>query len=209
MKTQGKLQRIGARCGTDKATLHRFCDTYEHLLNKYVSRVWEIGVLDGASLRMWAEYYPKATITGFDWKDKSELELPKNAQVCMLDQGSLPQLVSLSRKESGIDIIVDDGSHTISHQIQTFETLFDCLKSGGQYIIEDLHTSTPIHHGFGFRDGRGTLQYLNDIIQYRVPTGYPGQLQTEKVIANIEQIVLIANCDTDNRRSITSIITHK
>jgi hypothetical protein len=45
------------------------------------------------------------------------------------------------------DIIIDDGSHINSHQIETFKILFPKLKSGGYYFIEDVQTSYYLSDG--------------------------------------------------------------
>ena len=36
-------------------------------------------------------------------------------------------------------MILDDGSHLVPHQYISWGTLFPYVKSGGYYIIEDLH----------------------------------------------------------------------
>ena len=204
------LNDLGIKYNTDKAYRHYFCDYYENNLNKNITELWEIGVLDGASLKMWSDYYPNAKIVGFDIKDKSNLQFNANVEVKHLDQSNIKELTELS-KQQNIDIIVDDGSHIIDHQIKTFEMLFNCLKSGGQYIIEDLHTSTNLYlnkFDFNFKNNKGTLQYLNDIIANIIPKNYPGQIKTEDIIKNIKQIQIMCNLTTKNKRSITAIITH-
>ena len=40
-----------------------------------------------------------------------------------------------------VDVIIDDGGHTMNQQKTSFKVLFPYLKSDGVYIIEDLHTS--------------------------------------------------------------------
>jgi hypothetical protein len=40
-----------------------------------------------------------------------------------------------------LDLIIDDGGHTMRQQQTSFGFLFRHLKVGGIYIIEDLHTS--------------------------------------------------------------------
>lgn len=202
------LHDLGIKYHTDKAYLHNFCNDYEKLLRKDIKTLWEIGILDGASLHMWSEYYPNAKIIGYDIEDKSSLSFNDNVSVKLLDQSNKSQLSELA-KQTDIDIIVDDGSHIIQHQILTFEMLFNCLKSGGQYILEDLHTSTNVHNANDYRiyNNKGALQYLLDIISNNVPVNYPGQTNTQQVIDNIDKIQIIGNLTTDNKRSITAIIT--
>ncbi len=202
------LHDLGIKYHTDKAYLHNFCNDYEKLLRKDVKTLWEIGILDGASLRMWSEYYPNAKIIGYDIEDKSSLSFNDNVSVKLLDQSNKSQLSELA-KQTDIDIIVDDGSHIIQHQILTFEMLFNCLKSGGQYVLEDLHTSTNVHNAndYRFYNNKGALQYLLDIISNNVPVNYPGQTNTQQVIDCIDKIQIIGNLTADNKRSITAIIT--
>ena len=201
------LNELGIKHHTDKAYLHHFCEFYESNLRKDVTKLWEIGVLDGASLQMWSEFYPNAKITGFDIEDKSALKLNNNVDVKLLDQGNREQLSLLTYENKDIDVIVDDGSHLIDHQIMTFEILFDSLKSKGQYVLEDLHTSTNFHSGYHFYNNKGALQYLTDMIQGILPSGYPGQCRTLEVIRQIKSIDVFSNIGTDHGRSITAIIT--
>lgn len=204
-----RLNYLGMNYHTDKAFYHKFCDFYEANLPKDVKTVWEVGVLDGASLNMWAEYYPNAEIVGFDIEDKSKLKLLTNCKTELLDQGNLAMLKKLGERK-GVDLIVDDGSHLINHQIMTFESLFSSLRSGGKYILEDLHTSTPFFPGYNYTNGKGALEYLYNLMQGYLPTGYPGQYRTNEIGPEIESVIMLSNFRNDsNGRSITSIITRK
>ena len=74
-------------------------------------------------------------------------------------------------KETDFDIIIDDGGHHMHEQITSFETLFPHLKSGGLYIIEDLHTSYWLSyrgnkHGVGNRNTVGFLKNLINDVNY-------------------------------------------
>jgi hypothetical protein len=40
-----------------------------------------------------------------------------------------------------IDILIDDGGHTMKQQITAYEELFPLIKDNGTYLCEDLHTS--------------------------------------------------------------------
>jgi spermidine synthase len=134
-----RLQQIGLKHNTDKAFFHKYCDFYQEHLPKssFKGRLLEIGVMDGASLRMWAEYYPNAEIVGIDINDKSHLDIP-GVKIMQLDGTDPKQLKSLGM----FDLIIDDGSHMTEDQQKSFEYLYlNHLNKKGYYIIEDLHTS--------------------------------------------------------------------
>ncbi len=106
----------------------------------------EIGIggyesrIGGKSLLAWRAYFPRGRIVGCDIVDKSRLQLGR-IRVKQLDQSSSIDLNELIREEGPFDIIVDDGSHLSHHQIGTFDVLFDAVKDGGIYVIEDVQTS--------------------------------------------------------------------
>lgn len=60
------------------------------------------------------------------------------------------------------DIIIDDGSHISSHQILTFNVLWDKLKIGGLYFIEDIHCrwGEPPHALEVLKDHPNFLQFF-------------------------------------------------
>ena len=199
------LHELGIKYKTDKATWHGYCEYYEKLLNKNPKIVWEIGVLEGASINMWSEFYPEAKIIGFDINDKKHLKLNANCFTELLDQSNQNQLMELSKRKN-VDIILDDGSHNVGHQILTFECLFNSLKSGGQYVIEDLSTSL-VNDKNGVKNQKGALQYLQDIMLGRTPQNYPGQIKTSQIIKQIKNVIIFENIHSDGQRSISSVIT--
>jgi hypothetical protein len=115
-----------------------------------VTKVLEIGVETGRSHRMWLEYFPNATIYGFDifqWGKEELDELQKgnpNLDRSVFFKGDQTSTDDLNRflEQYGtdFDIIIDDGGHTMRMQQTTMKILFDAVKSGGTYVIEDLHT---------------------------------------------------------------------
>lgn len=141
----GVLNDIGLKHNTDKAFFHKYLDFYEqHLPDRtFKGRLLEIGVMDGASLRMWREYYPNAEIIGIDIEDKSHLynddwKVPKTIDIRQIDGTDPKQTAELGL----FDIIIDDGSHYTKDQQKSFKHLFyNQLTPGGFYIVEDLHTS--------------------------------------------------------------------
>ena len=46
----------------------------------------------------------------------------------------------------GLDMIVDDGSHIPSHMILSLVALWNTLKPGGVYVMEDIETSYWQNH---------------------------------------------------------------
>jgi hypothetical protein len=137
------LTALAVRYGSDKAQ-HGFCAFYARLLageREQISKVLEIGVLNGASLRMWHDYLPHAIIHGLDLAEASILPSPR-LRVHQGDQTSRRDLNRLIEKiGSGFELIVDDGGHTMEQQQVSLGFLFSQLRPGGLYVIEDLHTS--------------------------------------------------------------------
>lgn len=99
--------------------------------------------LSGASLDIWKDYFPNATIHGIDIADHHHLSSGR-VQVFQADQ-SKPEELEMIMEQSGghYDIIIDDGSHASLHQQISFSVLFKHLKPRGMYIIEDLKIHPP------------------------------------------------------------------
>ena len=141
------LHNMGLKYRTDKSYLHNFLHFYEPYLSAYRNakiNLLEIGILQGASLKMWAEYFPRGSITGGDIHDKSHLD-NERIQTLTFDQENENDLRNILDQ---FDIIIDDGGHSMKQQQLTLKVLFrNNLKAAGIYIIEDLHTSFSLQHG--------------------------------------------------------------
>ncbi len=115
-----------------------FMLAYErHFAGLTPSRVLEIGVQGGGSLKIWRDMFPEAEIVGVDIDASCKQHEGKNITVEIGDQEDVEFLEELG----DFDIIIDDGGHTMKQQQVSFETLFPKLSKGGLYVIEDLHTS--------------------------------------------------------------------
>lgn len=132
------LQELGIYHQTDKAFAHQYCDFYEQHLPKpeeFKGRLLEIGVKDGASLRMWRDYYRDAKeIVGIDITPA--LRIP-GCTILQMDSADVYALQSLGK----FDIVIDDGSHMTRDQQAALMALWPMLNKGGIFIMEDLHTS--------------------------------------------------------------------
>ena len=144
------LQYIGITFGTDKSNLNQsfngmtYLDIYhknfQHLKYKKV-KLLELGVQGGNSIRTWKRYFRKGLLVGLDFDKSCIQHIEKRVKIYIGDQKDL-QLLNLIHKENGLfDIIIDDASHINELSITSFKFLFNKLKKGGSYVIEDLHCS--------------------------------------------------------------------
>ena len=165
------LDLLAALYGTDKFGEHEYTPVYRELMRPWRRRpvrLLEIGIggygaaLGGASLRMWASYFPKGRITGIDLYDKTALSGGR-VQVFQCSQVDAPKLAEIARSAGPFDFIIDDGSHENAHQIETFGILWPFVKDGGAYIIEDVQTSYWPSYGGG---PLGTPGYARSCMQW-------------------------------------------
>lgn len=138
------LHELGLKYGTDKATFHNFCELYDEHLTPYknIKKMLEIGIYRGESLLMWKEYFPEALIVGADI-NRYNINEDRIKTIC-INQENESDLLSL---DNDFDFIIDDGGHTMLQQQLTLKVCVDKLKSGGIYILEDLHTSNWLQYG--------------------------------------------------------------
>lgn len=129
--------------------------------------VVEIGVYQGGSLQMWKHYFgPKCRIFGVDINPECKKVEESRIDVIIGNQDDRGFLRSLVQNIPRIDILIDDGGHTMTQQIGTYEELFPHIDANGVYLCEDLHTSYWRNFGGGFRR-RGTfIEYSKNFVDY-------------------------------------------
>jgi hypothetical protein len=127
--------------------LHYF-ENYQELLGPLRDRpikMLEIGVYRGASLELWRNYlHPASVIVGIDIDEKCrKFDRPAdNVHVRIGSQDDPVFLDQVVREFGPFDLILDDGSHIVSHMIASFGHLFlPALAEHGTYIAEDTHTN--------------------------------------------------------------------
>jgi SAM-dependent methyltransferase len=139
-----------------------YFDVYERHLSKFVGkapRILEIGVLGGGSIEMWLKYFGAGTsVVGVDINEEClKYEFDGNAKIVMGNQGDPAFWDEFLSTQDKFDIVIDDGSHVMNHQITTLNKVFPHVKEGGVFICEDTHTSYwPQPWGGVFR-GAGTF----------------------------------------------------
>lgn len=133
------LEALAAIYFTDKLT-HGYLTHYVRYFENYrstVHNVLEIGIKEGASLKMWSDYFPSAMIYGVDRREECCKYLGPRIVTVHGSQSSMRFVEKL--QDVQFDLIVDDGSHVQFHQQLAMTKLFPLLKEGGVYVIEDLH----------------------------------------------------------------------
>ena len=114
---------------------------------------------------MWKNYFGnKAKIYGIDINPDCKKFEEENVKIFIGSQSDRHFLKDVLAQIPPMDILLDDGGHTMRQQIVTFEEMFGHVKSDGIYLCEDLHTSYWLKFGGGNKR-RGTyIEYSKDFI---------------------------------------------
>lgn len=151
------LDELAIKHGTDKSSLrHNYANIYEkyveHLKNDPINFLelgwggYEDPNAGGESARMWREYFTKAHIKILDIHEKKNDIF--DVDFIQGHQESAAIAKNIVEEHGMLDIVIDDASHISSLTIQSFCNYFKALKSGGLYVIEDLHSSyDPSYYG--------------------------------------------------------------
>jgi cephalosporin hydroxylase len=118
-------------------------------------RILEIGVKGGGSTAFWKALFPSAIVVGLDLKLRWLQADASDDGVIYLqgDQTDVSRLREVADQYGPFDLVIDDGSHVTEHQAATLRTLLPRVRSGGFYVIEDIHTSVkeansrPVDYG--------------------------------------------------------------
>ncbi len=148
----------------DWGMAHRYTEIYEDFLHSKISEpllILEIGVWKGGSLRMWEEYFPNAKIVGIDILPESASIETKRAKVQIGDASDPAFLLDVVDEHLGgsVDVVIDDGSHALEHQVVALESLFPRLNERGLYFVEDISVSRFDSRGVRTLPFRDFLDY--------------------------------------------------
>ena len=119
---------------------HNYSDFYDRYLPPYrwCEAVLELGILGGASLRAWSDYFPDAAVHALDICD-GRLINEGRIRSFKVDCSSEDELTFFALDKAGLySVIIDDASHRIEDQLLTVKCLRKCLRSGGIMVIEDV-----------------------------------------------------------------------
>jgi len=160
LSNTSELCFIGKKYDTDKSsqrsnvTNSRHCHPYTLFYDSLFKnkktetlKMAELGILEGASLRMWQEYFPNADIYGFEYNlqfishfrnsfDNTRITL---SEINVNDSESITD--AFNKIDVDYDIIIEDTTHQFEDQIRVIKNVYNRLKPGGIFIIEDIFKS--------------------------------------------------------------------
>lgn len=197
-----KLQDIGLKHKTDKATYHQYLDFYENALDKpSIKRFLEIGVWKSESLRTWREWFDKDVIVE-GW-DINPCPLVDGCDFRLVDQRDRN---SMNKNITGLyDLILDDGAHTAETIQTSFSFLFPHTKI---YIIEDLHA--PWLSSEYLKPGdTNTINILDNFNKNGWTSKYALEEEKEYINKNAEIVDIFWRGERNNPLSMSAIIRNK
>jgi len=159
---------------------HHYFEIYHRHLERFRSRspvLLEIGVFQGGSLQMWRKYFGEGVkIIGVDIDPGCRRFEDDATTILIGDQADPGFLAQIRERYPHIDIIIDDGGHTMVQQITTLGELFPHLQPHGVYICEDVHTAYIEKWGGGLRRPGTFIEFSKALVDalhawYFVPRG--------------------------------------
>lgn len=122
---------------TDKnSSGHNYAPYYAKHLPETATKILEVGVDRGESMKIWLELYPEAHVWGLDLFIEKPEPFQHERVTWIKGNQADSKLLDDVRNYGWFDFIVEDGSHWSRHQWMTFYGLWG---SCDLYIVEDLH----------------------------------------------------------------------
>ena len=123
---------------------HNYTELYDRLFlyhkNKSINFL-EIGIRQGGSLLMWHDYFQFGHIYGVDRNLKQiECDLSHERINCLQFNAYDSNQVENAFKKLKFDIVIDDGSHEVNHQVKMINIWTNYLNDNGLLIIEDVRS---------------------------------------------------------------------
>lgn len=166
---------------------------YEKYFSTYIGKkvnILEIGISQGGSLQLWKKYFGnEVNVYAIDINPQCKKLEEERVKIFIGSQSDKQFLQQVIQELPDLDIIIDDGGHTMNQQIVSFENLYLKVKEGGLYLVEDTHTS--YWHEF-----HGGLKKANTFIEYSknlIDSLYDGHVTDKRKIV-INEITRHINC---------------
>jgi len=168
-----KLNELANKYRSDKGYKHGYTKYYDKFFSDFQDKeinILEIGFGEGASIKMWLDYFPFAKVYCIDIGNFIQTDIKIERFIKFSgDQSNEDDLDSFIRffGKNSFDIIIDDGSHRSEDQVFTMNFLFPYLKSNGLYVIEDMNCRRIKTEKFGVKEG-DMSKIISDFINHNV-----------------------------------------
>ena len=151
---------------TDKNTQHAYLELYQNLLfnkKETAKNILEIGIWQGGSIKLWSDFFTKATVYGLDifnmddmckefkkdiykishdTADKMYDDLKNKENIILYTQINAYDDIfftkSLLNKNIKFDVMLDDGPHTLESMKIFIKLYSQIMTDDGILIIEDI-----------------------------------------------------------------------
>ena len=125
----------------------------------------EIGVQNGGSAQMWKHFFGKnAKIIGVDIDPNCKHLEEDQITIEIGSQDDVNFWRTFKEKYPRVDILLDDGGHSMNQQITTFREMFPHIRDGGLYMCEDCSTSYWEAYGGGLKNPASFIEFTKNII---------------------------------------------
>lgn len=146
-----------------------YLEIYHTFFERYYGKninILEIGVNKGGSLEIWKNVFGEdSRIYGVDINPKCKEMEDERTRVFLGDQSDREFWAKVKKELPLLDIVIDDGGHTMQQQIVTFEELFPHIKKDGVYLCEDIGTSyDPMKYNSGKKKEGTFVEYSKNLI---------------------------------------------
>lgn len=165
-KNPGGTDKEQKASGDEGPGHHSYGAVYQALIQLLKSKgkiasVVEIGVQRGGSILLWQHLCPKAFVIGLDIAygiDKAVADQIDNKRFEFIEGNAYsPKSIEAVAKQfpDGVDLLIDDGPHTLKSQLDFLQMYLPLLADGGYAVIEDIDN----------------VDYLKRLVE-AVPAGY-------------------------------------
>jgi hypothetical protein len=154
-----------------KKVIHKwkhYFPIYDKHFSRYINRPCifiEIGCGEGGSLQMWKSLLgPHAQIIGIDIRPECKNFEEDQIAIRIGDQSDTKFLQSILDEFGVPDIVLDDGSHVMTHIQSSFNYLYTKISPSGIYLVEDLHAAYWDEYGGGLNREGSFIETIKSLI---------------------------------------------
>lgn len=171
-----------------------YLDIYARHLSQYRNNrpvILEIGISHGGSIQLWKNYFGAGCqIYAIDINPECLKFAGENVTIFIGSQSDPDFLSDVVRQIPDLDFVLDDGGHFMDQQSVSFEILFPKVKQGGQYIVEDTHTSYWPEFGGGLRNTSSFIEKSKSLVDslYQYHLIEKGDVREDDITQNIDSI---------------------